>query len=278
MFRAGIEDSAGAGLNGILAGEIVYVEDLTATDPALQALIDSNLSGYIHGVSSYSGNEIVLSTTADAGVPGTVQVAGGSIHRVRPNRSDTYPAQVYDDDTYSRPDDPDSLTVWTVLLPLDPENCIIDCYPAWVANRLPDFGDAAETAAIKLALGVFILVLAVYAAYEAATTLAVLDVERALANYLISHGEAKLREIRANPATRHKLENLSSFLPENPSKPTVSRLFAHVLDEARDREFGTSANLAQMYRAGLISRFDPATRDDRPIPAALLVPFRFTLN
>ena len=118
----------------------------------------------------------------------------------------------------------------------------------------------AQLTSTKLAIGVAILVLAGYAAFEAAVTLAMLDVERALGTHLISRGEAKLREVRANPATRHKLENLSTFLPDNPTKPTVARLFAHVLEAARDREFGTSATLAQMYRAGLIARFQKIDR------------------
>jgi hypothetical protein len=116
------------------------------------------------------------------------------------------------------------------------------------------------TSPLKRLLCWGIVGLCVIAAFDAAHTLAILDVNRALAQYIITNGEALLRALRANPADRPELESLTSFLPQNPSRPAMVRMFEHVLDEARDREFGSSATLVQVYREGVLTRYQRIDR------------------
>lgn len=105
-----------------------------------------------------------------------------------------------------------------------------------------------------------IVAVTVWAAMSAARTLAMLHVDRALARFIVTQGEAALRDMRANAAPRPSLDSLSAFLPENPTRPAISRMFQRVVEEARDREFSTSANLVQVYREALLTRYNKIDR------------------
>jgi len=144
----------GRGLNGFFPGHIVYIDELTLTagSDADQALVDNELVGKYHEATAISGSPsfLTLRTIASSSVnSGLATSAEGEIHRIRPNRSEVYPA--YGVDPYTsiydnRPDDPDALTSWRITAPVD----MLDfsesaCYPAWVANRQRDFGDDAST-------------------------------------------------------------------------------------------------------------------------------------
>ena len=148
---------AGAGGNSIKVGDVVYIEELTSSDAAVQAVIDADLVGKMHEVHAVAGNQNLSFTTLQsvALASGAAQPAcTGTIYRIRNNRSDNYPTvaqQPYCANLDDRPDDPEALTVWRVI---DPVNMLgfsavnpkfydneYPCYPAWVANRLRDFGD-----------------------------------------------------------------------------------------------------------------------------------------
>ncbi len=152
---------AGAGGNSIKVGDVVYIEELTSSDAAVQAVIDADLVGKMHEVHTVAGNQNLSFTTLQsvALASGAPQPAcTGTIYRIRNNRSDNYPTvaqQPYCANLDDRPDDPEALTVWRVI---DPVNMLgfsaVDpkfydneypCYPAWVANRLRDFGDGNDS-------------------------------------------------------------------------------------------------------------------------------------
>lgn len=138
-------DDSGAGLNALAVDNTIYVEDLTVADATLQGYIDTNLNGRVHEVKAISGAAVTLHTTS-GGTATQVALTDGSFHKVRPSRSNVYstPSGIdpYDTDDSDRPDDPDALTAWRIVLPLlYNDSTAIECYPAWVANRRRDFGD-----------------------------------------------------------------------------------------------------------------------------------------
>lgn len=149
-------DATGPGLNGLKLGDIVYLEGIVASSAADQALIDADLNGKQHLVTVISSNLVDFSTIASGTYSGSTITVTGEIHKIRPNRNDSYPSTAngpYASDYDDRPDDPDALTVWRVnsdLLMTD-----IDflneypCYPAWVANRQRDFGDNNTTSDVE---------------------------------------------------------------------------------------------------------------------------------
>lgn len=139
------DDASGAGLNGVEPDNVVYVEGVTVTDATLQGLINTNLNGSCHEVKARSGSALTLHTTTSATAT-SVAVSAGDVHKVRPSRSNTYSTPnavaAYDADYDKRPDDPDALTSWRIVLPLlYNDSTTQECYPAWVANRQRDFGD-----------------------------------------------------------------------------------------------------------------------------------------
>lgn len=149
---AAYEDSdTQAGMNGLRVGDTVYFEGITVpTDAALQAQVDAHLNGRVTVVLSIAGDDVIVRTQGTAAFSKTA--ATGSGHRVMPNRDDTYPTPggptPYDANGYARPDDPDALTAWTVIDELTDFTAVVPCYPAWVANRMPDFGDIPTTPAM----------------------------------------------------------------------------------------------------------------------------------
>lgn len=150
-------DSTGPGLNGLSTSDRVYVEGLTVDDTVLQALIDTELNGKIHDVDGI-GASITLGTESAYGATYAAESAtDGDVHRVRFSRDqqDAGAAGLnpYDADLDARPDDPDALTVWRVL---DDFGLLSAsggdrpaCHPAWVANRIRDFGDERATNAVE---------------------------------------------------------------------------------------------------------------------------------
>lgn len=144
-------DASAAGLNGITQYQVVYCEnvDLTTPDAVQQALIDVKLNRRVHQISSISTNLILLDTAA-LGLSGSLPCTG-EIHVVRFNRDDTYDntngLSPYNSDPLLRIDDPTSLTSWRVIDQPAKGDSVKDCFPAWVANRQRDFGDARDGAA-----------------------------------------------------------------------------------------------------------------------------------
>jgi hypothetical protein len=145
---------AAAGGNGLQISDVVYFEGLTSTDPDTQAVLDADINGKMHEVSAIVGQNITLTTTQSVAISsGAPQPAAvGEIHRIRPNRSYNYPTTAqgpYVADLDDRPDDPDALTVWRVIQGVDMLDLVTQnnypCYPAWVANRVRDFGDGLRT-------------------------------------------------------------------------------------------------------------------------------------
>ena len=138
------EDAAGAGRNGLDVNQVVYLEGITVTLSADQAVVDAYLNGRVHEVKTVSGATVTLHTTGGS-VTGTVAASAGEIHTVRYNYDDTYstPDGVtpYDSTVTRRPDDPDALTAWRVVVPIDKNDTLKPCYPAWVANRQRDYDD-----------------------------------------------------------------------------------------------------------------------------------------
>lgn len=149
----GAADAAGAALNGLEVGDVLYCEDLTVSDTTLQTALDAEVNGLLHVVSGFNGGDrryVQLATSAVSyTTSGTTAVSAGTCRRTRPNRADSYPADPYDDNPYVRVDDPDALTSWSVHEQLDPDDPTKPCYPAWVVNRVQDFGDAATTPGIE---------------------------------------------------------------------------------------------------------------------------------
>lgn len=145
-------DATGAGLNGLIANMVVYCENFATADAALNTDIAARLNGRIHIVKSVS-----LATVTLVAGPGSTYsstaVTAGSCHVVRPNRSDSYPTptgvDVYTDDKFDRPDDPTALTSWRIVEPLVSGDPVVECHPAWVANRQRDFDDEATASMLE---------------------------------------------------------------------------------------------------------------------------------
>lgn len=143
-------DAGGAGLNGCDVGDVVYIEDLATANATLNSDINNLLNGKVHPVAAVSGANIVLATQiSNFSALGSVSTTAGSVHRVRPNASDSYPtpggADPYSDVVLDRIDDWNALTSWRIVpaLPLKLTNAAQHTsHPAWVANRQRDFGDA----------------------------------------------------------------------------------------------------------------------------------------
>jgi len=152
------------GLNGLKNYDVLYVEGITLTGgtAADQAEIDLRINGRMHELQNWdyspstSSESFTLTTTAASGLSvgrDVVMPGPGEVHRVRPNRNDSYPVEgqlPYAADYDDRPDDPDALTCWRVRDQLDMANSgaisnnAYPCYPSWVANRQRDFGDQPD--------------------------------------------------------------------------------------------------------------------------------------
>lgn len=135
---------AGASLNGIEAGDVVYAEGLTVADSTLQAFLDANVNKKYIDITGISSNRITCNTALSNQT--VTAVTAGTVHRVRPNRSGTYivPQSPYAAAYLQRIDDPDSLTAWRILDQPDFNLTVVDCFPSWVANRRRDFGDQRD--------------------------------------------------------------------------------------------------------------------------------------
>lgn len=141
-------DASGASLNGLSAGDVVYLEGIEVASAAAQTRIDANLNGEMHEVKTVSGSAVTLHTTETNGAL-TAQALTSNpavyVHRVSYNRSNTYstPSGIYPftSTLNNRPDDADALTSWRVIVPLSRTDTAKSCHPAWVANRQRDFGD-----------------------------------------------------------------------------------------------------------------------------------------
>tara|TARA_R110002126_G_scaffold291760_1_gene457029 strand:- start:16968 stop:20699 length:3732 start_codon:yes stop_codon:yes gene_type:complete len=149
----------GAGLNGLYAEPVVYVDYITLSGgtEADQDLVNNQLAGRFHEVDiAAAGTSLQLKTTISGAFSTTPIAADGEVHATRSNRNASYPtsgpatntpyAGTYDD----RPDDPDALTSWRVTDAVDlgdsTKSGVYPCYPAWVANRQRDQGDGVDGA------------------------------------------------------------------------------------------------------------------------------------
>jgi hypothetical protein len=159
-INSALYDFQSCGYNGVSAGNVVYFEGVTVADPVDQAIVDASLNGRVHEIkdsTTYAAsNTIVLHTQPNLGSPsmmsGNVACSAGEIHRVRYNRTNVYSTPdglpIYATAAGNRPDDPQALTSWRVIRSVDPDNTAPECFPAWVANRTRDFGDAFNNPAI----------------------------------------------------------------------------------------------------------------------------------
>jgi len=141
-----LTDAAGPGINGLAAGNVVYIEGITVADTAIQALLDAQVNGRMHEVKALVAGGIHLHTQASVAVASEAATAG-DISVIRSNFSGSYPTPFgeargpYAASPEHRPDDKDALTAWRISAPLDllaPEK---PCSVSWVANRTRDFGD-----------------------------------------------------------------------------------------------------------------------------------------
>lgn len=135
-----------AAMNGLQAGDTVIADDIDVSgNPTMQALADATLNGRVHEVYQISGTEVILKTNGGGGAISAEAALAGTLNRCRGSRRDVYTpggAALYNDaDPYGEPDDPPALTSWRVTAPLDLDNPAQACQPAWVANRMRDFGD-----------------------------------------------------------------------------------------------------------------------------------------
>lgn len=142
----------GAGLNGIRVGHIIYIDELTLSDgtESDQTQLNNEVVGKQLEVTGVSGSDVTVSLVPSADLSANPVNGEGEIHRIRPNRNDSYPTGTadgpYASDYDDRPDDPDALTCWRVTADLDLTDTTnsggaYPCYPSWVANRQRDFGD-----------------------------------------------------------------------------------------------------------------------------------------
>lgn len=93
--------------------------------------------------------------------------------------------------------------------------------------------------------------LAAWGVIVVAKGLARLQVEVAILGEIEERGGALLREMKAQSRFRVELDKLEEdVLPNNVSTPppAMIRLFQHIIKEARDRRFDSSATVAQPYR------------------------------
>lgn len=153
------KDTAGCGFNGLTVNDILYTEGFTVSDAAQQAFIDTNLNGRIHEIKAIVANVITLHTIA-GGAFSAAALSAGEVSKVRDSRSDIYSTpnavSVYDSTLTNRPDDLDCLTSWRIVDRLSFEDIYQPCYPAWVANRQRDFGDATPITASGDVEGIYV--------------------------------------------------------------------------------------------------------------------------
>lgn len=108
---------------------------------------------------------------------------------------------------------------------------------------------AHVSAEVERYLSLLNLLLWAWAVADAAVTLAALEINHALAAHVYREGEEFLRNLRAGQAARMGLDELSvRFLPSNPTRPAVTRLFEHIVEDAKDRQFNFSGNVVRLYR------------------------------
>lgn len=146
-----LRDAVSCGYNGIIDGNVVFIDNVQVADAEIQAVIDGSLNGRVHEIKStfFAPTTLILHTEPQSMSPSlsiaNVNVTSGEIHKVRYNRANTYVTPggqpVYVSTPAERIDDPQALTSWRVVNPIDPDNFGPECYPAWVANRTRDFGD-----------------------------------------------------------------------------------------------------------------------------------------
>jgi hypothetical protein len=144
-------DASGAGGNGLLVGDVVFleIESTSATiSPFMQSEIQE-LFCIVRSITALAPGVLleldVLSAHPVTGTPAgpSPHTTTGKIWRTRCNRADVYPVSPLEPDTYRQIDDPDALTLWTVVDPLDLDNPAgLKCQPSHVANRQRDHGDA----------------------------------------------------------------------------------------------------------------------------------------
>ena len=78
-------------------------------------------------------------------------------------------------------------------------------------------------------------------------TLAVMHIEHAIAEYTDKSSSGLLRQIKSGNRDRLRLDRLDDLLVYNPGRK-MTRLFQHILTEARDRRFDSSVLIMQPYR------------------------------
>lgn len=134
-------DASGAGLNGLIQGDVVYL-NIDIDDPTL-APYASQLKNRFSVVKVVVGNEIrIQSDTSLPTVIGYVPTRAKEIYKTRANASGVYPVSPYEPNKYNAIDDPDALTIYTIVDAPDLDNPTASkAQPAWVANRQRDGGD-----------------------------------------------------------------------------------------------------------------------------------------
>jgi hypothetical protein len=104
-------------------------------------------------------------------------------------------------------------------------------------------------------LTALIHLLAGWGAFCAASSMARIEVERAILAEVESQGADHLRSLKAGQISRVDLDRLEeTILPHNQSTPTPAmiRLFQHICKEAKDRRFESSISIIQPYREEVI--------------------------
>jgi len=94
-----------------------------------------------------------------------------------------------------------------------------------------------------------------WGAFYAASSMARIEVERAILAEVEAKGADHLRSLKAGHISRIDLDRLEeTILPRNPSSPppAMIRLFQHICKEAKDRRFESSVNVIQPYRDEVI--------------------------
>lgn len=145
-----------AGMHGLKAGDIVWIDNVTVTASSpevTQAMVDAALNGRFHRIKSIASFTLTLASSMSGAVASTgLDSVTGDIWRTRNNVSDTYPTPnsitPWEPNPYHRIDDPPCLTTWTIRDQLSLSTATtIKCAPAWVANRIRDWGDDNGTGA-----------------------------------------------------------------------------------------------------------------------------------
>lgn len=112
-----------------------------------------------------------------------------------------------------------------------------------------EFALQRVSAGVELFLGLVNLGLWSWAALSASATLSTLEVNQALARHVYREGEAFLRSLRAKQESRLPLDELSvRFLPSNPARPALARMFEQIVEQAKDRQFNFSGNVVRLFR------------------------------